>query len=144
MDRLVELVILKPSAISVQPHHSVVQSANTGDLLVRGIAAGETTGQGLKRDQHIEHVADVPRTEAMNNFAPAGNEVDQSFTRQEFQRFPKRRPGDAKRLAELAFVDSRSGFEDAFNDHIADALDEIVVQRVPHHRKDRVLVHSRL
>ena len=144
MDRLVELVVFEASAVSIQAHHPVVQDANTGYLLVRGVEAGETTGQSLKCNQHIKHVANVPRTEAMNDSAPAGNKVDQPFARQEFQRFPKRRPGDTKRLAELAFVNPRSGFEHAFNDHIADALDEIVVQRVPHHWKDRLLVHSGL
>jgi hypothetical protein len=144
MDRLVELVILKPFAVRVQAHHPVVQGANLGYLLVRGIEAGETSGKGLERDQHIEHVADVSRTELMDDPTSPGNKVDQSLAGEEFQRLSQRRPGHAKRLAKLAFVNPRSGFQDAFDDHIADALDKIVVQRMPHHWKDRVLVHSGL
>ncbi|MCY1249584.1 hypothetical protein D9M72_631290 [compost metagenome] len=109
MDLLVELVILQPVAGLVALDHLVVQRTHFGNARVACRLAGELAGELLQRLQDRQHVMYVLGAEALDDGAPARDELHQSFARQVLDGFAQWRARHAQLFAELAFVQAGAG-----------------------------------
>lgn len=136
MDRLIAAVVLEAIASRVERHHFFVDVSQSGNLDVSSIAASQAPTERFEGAQDIQHVANVMRGELADDCASSGDELDQAFTCQIFERLAQRCTRHPQRFAELPFVNAGQRRKLPFDNHVAYALDKIVVQRASGQRND--------
>src|SRR5690606_13645078 len=120
--------ILGPAARAVVLDHVLVQGGDGRDLALADARAGQLPRQRLERTDHREQLVDVLAREPAHHRTAVGNEGDQAVGGEHLERLAHGCARDAEALAQLALGHLGAGLEPPFEDDVAQALDQLLVQ----------------
>jgi hypothetical protein len=99
MDLLIEAEIIVKLAPEIVSVHLQMQRLDPGDLRVGDPQAGQASGNEIQAGDHLEQVADVGLGELAHPRPPIGQQFDEPFGGEHFERLAERRAGDVERFA---------------------------------------------